>query len=190
MALTTKQIAFCEQYIIDHSATRAAKDAGYSANSAGMQGWRLLQMPSIKEKIDELNAARAKRLEISADRVLDELAKIAFVDPTAIFDVDENGNMTFDGKLSDLPPDERACIASVSQNTTKEGGSITIKLHDKLAALEKIGKHLKLFTDVQENKHTFTQMGQVLVGVPDGKDGSPQRALEFDIGSEANIIDQ
>lgn len=176
--------SFCQEYIIDKNGARAARDAGYSAKTANVKASQLLAEPEVRAHIDELNVRRSKRLEISADRVLEELAKIAFVDPTKVFDVDEKGNLTFQGKLSDLSPEERACIAEVSQTITENGGSTKIKLHDKLSALEKIGKHLKLFTDVTENRFNLTQMGRVMI-----KDGDKTMAIEFNVGQDPNDID-
>ncbi len=182
--LTKKEITFSQEYIIKQNGAASARAAGYSQKTAKEIAFEILRRPHVKAYINELNEERAKRLEISADRVLEELAKIAFVDPTNIFDVDKDGNLTFQGNLSDLLPEERACIAEVSQTITEKGGSTKIKLHDKLSALEKIGKHLKLFTDVNEHKFDLTQMGRVMV-----KDGDKSVALEFNVGQEPNDID-
>lgn len=183
--LSSKELSFVNEYMATQNGAGSARAAGYSAHTAKEQACELLKRPHIKEYLDELNERRAKRLEISADRVLEELAKIAFVDPTEVFDVDAKGNMTFSGKLSDLKPEERACIAEVTQTINALGGGSTkIKLHDKLSALEKIGKHLKLFTDVTENKFDLTQMGRVMV-----TDGNKSMALEFNVGQDPNDAD-
>ncbi|MCK5605238.1 terminase small subunit [Candidatus Pacearchaeota archaeon] len=182
--LTEKEKMFAKEYLVTNSGAASARKAGYSAKAAKEIACVVLKRPHVKEYIDELNEARSKRLEINADRVLKELAKIAFVDPTNVFDVDEEGNLTFRGKLSDLSPEERACISEVTQNVTENGGSTRVKLYDKLSALEKIGKHLKLFTDVTETKFDLTQMGRVMV-----RDGDKIMALEFNVGQEPNDID-
>lgn len=178
--LGENHLIFCKEFVVDGNGARSAKAAGFSVKTAKEQAVWLLDQPLIQAEINELNEKRSKRLEVSADRVLEELAKIAFVDATTIFDVDEKGNFTFTGKLSDLSPEERACIAEVTQTKTVGGGSIKVKLHDKLSALEKIGKHLKLFTDVTESKFELTQMGKVMIG---------DTPLEFDIGQDPNELE-
>ena len=54
MALTGKQKRFCEEYVIDWNATRAAKVAGYSEKTAGAMGAENLTKPEIQEHIDEI----------------------------------------------------------------------------------------------------------------------------------------
>lgn len=179
--LTAKQKAFCKEYLIDLNATAAAKRAGYSEKTANEQSAQLMAMPHIKAIIDYELEARAKRTEITADRVLQELAKLAFVDPRNLFELDKRGNVKFKPS-SELSDADAACIAGVTQNLT----GTNIKLHDKIAALEKLGKHLKLFTDVSEQKHSFTQMGRVIVGDP--KSGK-QAALTFNVGDEPNKLE-
>ena len=58
------------------------------------------------------------------------------------------------------------------------------KLTQALKGYELLGKHLKLFTDVQETKHTFTQMGRVVMNK-----GGEQKALSFNVGSDPNVIE-
>ena len=76
--LTPKQERFCEEYLIDLNATQAAIRAGYSANTAREQGAQNLSKLNIQEKIAELQAERSKRTEITQDRVVKELAAMAF----------------------------------------------------------------------------------------------------------------
>jgi phage terminase small subunit len=80
MALTSKQAKFVQEYLIDLNATQAAKRAGYSEKTAEQQGYQLLQNPSVAASLEKAMERRAIRTEISADRVLNELAKIGFVD--------------------------------------------------------------------------------------------------------------
>ena len=181
--LTPKRALFCKEYLIDLSATRAAIRAGYSEKSAGVTGYQLLQQEAVMVEIQSLMDARAKRTEITADRVLKEYARVGFVDPRNIMQVDENGNMTV--TASDLlSSDDAVCVSEIQQTVTENGGSLKIKLHNKMVALEKMGRHLKLFTDVQEVKHTFTQMGRVTVG-----SGESKKTLEFNIGEAPNTLE-
>lgn len=76
--LTPKQNRFVAEYLIDLNATQAATRAGYSARTANEQGARLLANVSVKEALDEERKKRERRTEITADRVLQELADIGF----------------------------------------------------------------------------------------------------------------
>ena len=76
--LTDKQKIFCKEYIIDFNATRAAEAAGYSKKTAYASGAENLRKPQIQEEIARLTKGRNERLEVTADRVVQELAKIGF----------------------------------------------------------------------------------------------------------------
>lgn len=76
--LTDKQKIFCKEYIIDFNATRAAEAAGYSKKYARHQGSENLAKLDIQEEIKRLTKGRNERLEVTADRVVQELAKIGF----------------------------------------------------------------------------------------------------------------
>jgi len=78
--LTDKQKFFCKEYIKDFNATRAAKASGYSEKTAGRIGGDNVQKVEIQKEIKRLMSKRIERTEISADRVVQELAKIGFSD--------------------------------------------------------------------------------------------------------------
>lgn len=149
MALTAKQRAFVQEYIIDLNATQAAERAGYSPKTANEQGARLLANDSVSEAINQALALRAKRAEITADRVLAELAKIAFADGSDFARIETRE--TEDGPVTDvvfydtdtLPKDKKAAISAIKK--TKHG--IAVETYDKIKALELIGRHLAMFTD-------------------------------------------
>ena len=63
--LNIKQEKFCQAYAVYRNATESAKKAGYSAQSAHATGYRLLQLPEIKERIEEIE----KELETNIDVV-------------------------------------------------------------------------------------------------------------------------
>lgn len=76
--LSAKMQMFCQEYVIDYNATRAAKAAGYSDKTAGAMGHENLSKPEIKNEIARLTKDRAQRLDVTADLVIQELALIAF----------------------------------------------------------------------------------------------------------------
>jgi phage terminase small subunit len=81
--------------------------------------------------------------------VLRELEKIGFSDMRRFAKWGPGGVSLLSSEgLSD---EDAACISEVSESTSKDGGSIRFKLHDKKASLELLGKHLKLFTEKHEH---------------------------------------
>lgn len=143
--LTPKQQRFTEEYLIDLNATQAAIRAGYSPKTANEQGARLLAKVSVKNTIDKTMAERSRRTGINQDRVLTELAKIAFINPVDVIDMDD---ATLRG---DANRDDTAAIASVKVKTipTPDGNIVEreVRTYDKLKALEQIGKHLGMWKD-------------------------------------------
>ena len=145
MALTKKQKRFCEEYLIDLNATQAAIRAGYSTQTAYSIGDENLKKPEIKNAIDKALAERSKRTGVNADRVILELAKLAFLNPTDVINMDE---ATVKG---DANRDDTAAIASVKvKRIPTDNGDIVereVKTYDKLKALELLRKHMGMFTD-------------------------------------------
>lgn len=143
--LTMKQKRFVEEYLVDLNATQAAIRAGYSVQTANEQGSQNLAKLSIQSAIAIKMAERSRRTGINQDRVIMELAKIAFLNPTDVIDMDE---ATVKGEAN---RDDTACIASVKVKIIPtEDGNITereVKTYDKIKALELLGKHLGMFTD-------------------------------------------
>lgn len=143
--MTKKQKRFVEEYLIDLNATQAAIRAGYSPDTAQQMGSENLSKPVIKNAIDKTIAERSRRTGINQDRVIQEIAKLAFLNPIDVIDMDE---ATIKGEAN---RDDTACIASVKVKVIPgEDGNITereVKTYDKLKALELLGKHLGMFTD-------------------------------------------
>lgn len=143
--MTNKQKRFCEEYLIDLNATQAAIRAGYSPRSAHAIATETLQKPAVRACIDKALAEQSSRTGVTADRVVRELAKVAFVNSDDVVDF---GSATV---KPDASKDDTAAIASVRVKTipTKDGDGVEreIKLADKLKALELLGKRFGLFTD-------------------------------------------
>ncbi|EGW50294.1 hypothetical protein HMPREF1022_02667 [Desulfovibrio sp. 6_1_46AFAA] len=148
--LTDKQAAFVAEYLVDLNATQAAIRAGYSERTAYRIGAELLQKTSVAEAIAAGQAKRAQRVEITADRVVAELAKIAFADPRDLMEWGPDGVKL--KASADLTEEQAASVAEVSETTTKDGGSLKLKKHDKVKALELLGRHMGMFKDKVENE--------------------------------------
>ena len=75
--LTSKQEAFCREFLVDLCGTRAAVRAGYAEFGARTEGARLLAKANIQARIAEFQAERSRRTDIKADDVLCRLAREA-----------------------------------------------------------------------------------------------------------------
>jgi len=147
--LTPKQEKFCIEYLIDLNATQAAIRSGYSPKTAAVIATENIRKPNIVARLGELRKQIAEATDITPERVLRELGRIAFADPRKVMTWGRSGVKLIDSEL--LSDDDAAIVSEVSESTTKEGGSLRLKLHDKLGALEKIGKHLGMFIEKHEH---------------------------------------
>ena len=145
MALTEKQRRFVDEYLIDLNATQAAIRAGYSVKTAREQASQNLTKLNIQQAISEKMAERSKRTGVNQDRIVMELAKIAFINAADVINSD-------DATIKEgATIDDTAAIQSVKVKVipTKEGDGVEreIRLNDKLKALELLGKHLGMWND-------------------------------------------
>lgn len=154
--MTKKQKRFVEEYLIDLNATQAAIRAGYSPGTAQQMGSENLSKPVIKDEVDKAMAERSKRTGVTADRVVEELAKIAFIKMTDV--VDGNGRIK-----EDAAPEDLACIESIKYKSSEsDTGSMVereVKVSSKLKALELLGKHLGMY---QNNVNLNVEKSQKL----------------------------
>src|SRR4051812_16090454 len=149
MPLNDRQARFVAEYLVDLNATQAAVRAGYSARSARTQAADLLTNPNIEAAVAEAQAERSRRTEVTADRVVLELARVAFGDPRRVMSWGPGGvKLRPSAALAD---EEAAIVAEVGETTTKEGGSLRVKTVDKLGALRLLGQHLGMFGEGRVN---------------------------------------
>ena len=152
--LTAKQEAFCQEYLIDLNATQAAARAGYSPKTAHVIGQENLRKPAISARIGEAMAERERRVHITQDRVLQELARLAFSALRRAFK--DDGSLKLPQEWDD---DTAAAMAGVDTITSSMGGeeeaavSLTtkkVKVFDKGAALTLAMRHLGMLNDKLE----------------------------------------
>lgn len=136
--LTAKQERFVAEYLVDLNATQAAIRAGYSAKTAEEQGYQLLRKTSVAKAIAEQKRARAERTEVTADRVVDELAALSLYDPAALVDVMGPAD------IAKLPEATRRAIIGWSWD---KQGRFVLKLSPKTPSLDLLGRHLGMFRD-------------------------------------------
>jgi phage terminase small subunit len=142
--LTAKQQSFVAEYLVDLNATQASIRAGYSENTAAAIGSENLTKPEIALAIQEAQAERSERTQITSDRVLEELGRIAFA---SISDAVEWGpDGTTVKPSTELSADVLAAVGEVTETRHKDGTVTTrVRMHDKQVALQKIADHLGMF---------------------------------------------
>jgi len=154
--LTAKQQRFVEEYLVDLNATQAAIRSGYSAKNADKIGSELLGKTRVAEAVAEAQEKRSQRTGITQDRVLNELAKLAFANSLDYMVVGEDGLAYTD--LSKLTRDQAAAIQEFIVEEYAEGRGedkvdvkrVKLKFYDKGRSLVDIGKHLGMFVDRKE----------------------------------------
>ena len=143
--LTPKQAAFAKEYLVDLNGTEAAIRAGYSKKTARGIASQNLAKPHVQAAVKKAMEKRGQRCDISADRVLTELARLAFADTADVIRIERGRVVVTD--TAKLTQDQRRAIAEISE--TQHG--MRIKLHDKKGALELLGRHLGLFPTRMEH---------------------------------------
>jgi phage terminase small subunit len=159
--LNEKQKRFVKEYVIDLNGTQAAIRAGYSPRTANEQACALLAKPSVAEAVAKAQEKVSNKLEITAERVLAELAKIGFVNSEDY--LDQNKNLD----LKKATRDQMACISEITEDTTGGSGDgerravlrTKVKFWDKTRGLEMLGRHLKLYTDIVRHEGLESLVG-------------------------------
>lgn len=153
--MTPKQEAFVNEYLVDLNATKAAMRAGYSAKTAASQGERLLRNVEINSALERAKKAREQRTQITQDRVLQELARIAFFDPRRLLNDDGSPR-----PITELDDDTAAVLAGLDILEEYEGSgedrvfvgyTKKFKLPDKVGALSLAMRHLGMLKDKIEH---------------------------------------
>lgn len=145
--LTDKQLEFCDQYMLDYNATRAAIDAGYSKSTARQIGCELLTKPNIRARLEFLKTDLQRLSGVTKLRTIQELRKIAY-------STIEHLHKTWIERteFEKLSSDQKAAIQSIDTKVlqknigTNEKPDIVnveyvkITLYNKQAALDSLSK--------------------------------------------------
>lgn len=123
--LNERQLRFCREYIVDLNATASYKRAGYTAkgNAAEVNAIRLLSNAKVQAKVQELMSIRARKVEITAEDVLQSILSTKAICNKVLEIEDDTGQ---------LIGVDRTALNGIQK------------------ADEMLGKHLKLFTDKAE----------------------------------------
>lgn len=169
--LTKRNELFCREYLIDLNGKEAAIRAGYKPDNAKVVASMMLARPEIRFRIAKLQESTFERLDLTAQRVLYELACIAFTNAQDFTTVGPDGEPQLD--MAKMSRDQWAAIAEYTEDAT--GGQNDgerklivrrkIKSHDKVAALGMLGKYFKLFTEKVE--HSFSD--EIIAKLQEGR---------------------
>lgn len=169
--LTPKQSLFVAEYLANGlNATQAALSAGYSKSTAYSIGQENLKKPEIISALQNKQGPRLKKLEITAERVLQELALMGFSNMLDYMAVNSEGGADID--LSKLTREQAAAIQEITVDMTGGAGDgerkliprMKFKLANKKDSLELLGKHLKLFIDRVEVSGTLGLADAIAAG--------------------------
>jgi len=188
LKLNRRQANFCREFVKDRNASAAARRAGYSPISAGPTSVRLMKMPNIMRMIDHVDNLALDTTWLNGERVLLELARIAFLDLGNAFKVDPDTDkryLDFDLLNEDqikalssvefekefvnvLNPNYDATAARVAEEAgrpyeekkylVKPATKIKFKMYDKLKALELMARHYGLLNVADDDKNDMAQM--------------------------------
>lgn len=173
-ALTPEQQRFVDEYLIDLNGTRAYRVAypGTSYGSARALASQLLAKVNVRSEIRAARQEQQKRTQVTADRVIRELARCAFSDLYDLYDSD--------GRLRtprDIPLETRKALAAVKvrkektsrrlagqTEVTETECEVEYKFWNKLDALGKLCNHLGLTTEITPFEALLATLPQQLAG--------------------------
>lgn len=156
--LSEKERIFVEEYLRNgRNGQKAYKVAwsnqtGMKPRQIGTRVTKLLRKEEIVARIEAANLVESKVISkiaekhaITKERIIEELAKLAFSNPKEVMEWDENGVRV--KSSSEMTDAAAASIVDMSMSSTKEGKNVKVKLSDKRAALVDLGKHLGMFKE-------------------------------------------
>lgn len=183
---------FCKEYLVDLNATQAAIRAKYSQKTAGSIGQRLTKNVDIANRVAFLQRGTMQKLEVTPERIMAEVAKVAFANLGDFIKVQPDGTGYID--LKDVTPDMFASLESYEvtelppfktvengEEVVREVLKIKVKQHSKLDALEKLMRRHNLVKPVEVN-HNHT--GVVAFELPD-----LARRMAFILAKAAKVND-
>ena len=156
-----KHERFCQLLLVDPEARagRVYEQVGYKARGdvAEAAASRLLRNVKVAARLAQLRRERSERTGITADRVLEELAVVAFSDVTH-YCVDEEGRVVLDTRAD---ASATRALSSVKRKTKQymqkdelvTEHDVEVKLWNKINALEQLARHLGLFDEPPPAAH-------------------------------------
>lgn len=131
---------FAQQLAMGKPAAEAYRLAGFRDNDGN--AIRLKGNERVQARVLEIQAPALRRAEVTVERLAEELGHISLHDLSDVLET--RGSKVFlRKKLGDLPKSVTAAISSI--RSTKDG--IEVKFHDKLGAINLLGKHKGMFKE-------------------------------------------
>ena len=143
--LNTRQERFAAEYSVDQNGAAAARRAGYSKKNARISASQLLTNVNVRETIEENIETTLKKLGITRERIMKEYRRLAFANNKKVMTWGPNGVLLKDSDK--LSREDSAAVAEVSETTSKDGGSLRLKMHDKKGALDALAKMSRMFVE-------------------------------------------
>ena len=165
--LNPKEQAFIREYVKDFNGTKAATRAGYSAKTANEQGARLLAKVSIQNALSKMTEQFEEDAELKVKDLQRHLRKIIEAKVTDFIHFNESG-VSFVKNSDEFPPEVAGVLQSITvvENHSQDGNMTlrsSVKLHDKLKAIELYGKTIGAFLDRVEHLGN----GPVIIMLPE-----------------------
>ena len=170
--LNQKQLTFVHEYHLTGNATQSAIKAGYSSKAASAIGSRLLSNAKVQGGLQELRSEAKATFKIEEEKVIKELACLAFFNPKLCLDWTKKDGVTWKD-LKDIPEDTARAF-KIWGTPSKKGGSVSITIgHDKAQALQLLGDKLGMWKEKKDagsdsgdgsNRETVTQRVNRLFG--------------------------
>ena len=133
-ALSIAEMRFCDGIIAGKTADEAHFDA--YGSSVAKNGWanssRKLAQPHIQQRIMELRMGLEKSMRIDRERIVEEMADVAFANVSDYLDYDSESV-----RIKPLAELTRRQARAV-KNVTAEKGRISLDFHDKIAAIRQL----------------------------------------------------
>jgi phage terminase small subunit len=145
---TDKQKRFVKEYAKDLNATQAAIRSGYSSATAHVIGNRLIKRSLVTDEIQENLKGQVEKIDVNVQRILEEIAAIAFADIRTVMSWTDTGVAFVDSNK--IPEGVSRAISEISETVTDSGGTRKLKMHDKLKALELLGRYAGMFKETIE----------------------------------------
>ena len=156
---------FVEAYLNNGgNALKAAVEAGFSEKTAGQAGYRMLKNVEVLNLIKQRRGALIEKMELTTERTLREIARLAYVDPRKFFHADGTPK-----HIQELDDDTAAALAGMEvteewtgtgEGRVQTGVTKKYKLADKNAALEKAMKHLGEYEADNRQRNPIQEMSE------------------------------
>lgn len=146
--LSLRQQVFVREYIANGgNATAAHIAAGYKSTTPKTCGCETRKIPAVAKEIDRIMRKNLKKLDVNAEKTIQAMANVAFLDPRKAFKAD--GSIV---PIHELPDEVAGAISSISVRQTETGNVYEYKFNDRCKAHDSLARHFGLYKP-EEVKH-------------------------------------